>query len=509
MVWCLTLATILVSWGCADLSVDNLNAPDTRRVLEGAATSPDDVVSLLAGGYVTWWQRSTHVHGWMAVNTMGDQFTSSWGNFAMRELSSEPREAYNNSLTASSDTRNVTEYPWYGYYSSLQTASDVINLIKGGVVIGSAERTKAVEASAYLLQGLSLGQLGLLFDQAFIIDEDSDPLNPPGLSPYGDVIEAAISKLEKAKQTADAAGSAVMPGSLFNGYQMSMGEMKQLANSFAARFLTYQARTAAENGQTDWGRVLTYANNGIDWDFAPEGDDQFWYSYILLYGNLAGWIRVDQRVIHMFDESQPERYPDNTSEIAEADSDDARVEEYFSYSTAIPFPSDRGYYHFSHYTRVRYAHHSFALATGPMPFFLKAENNLIRAEALLRTSGSQQTAADLINESRTEKGQLAPVGPSDDLMHALYYERFAEIDYAGPGQGYFDRRRTDVAGFEIQPGTPRHMPVPARELNLLDMDIYTFGGSAGKRGQYLVSLHAQAAPPASIQVDAHRSAKRF
>lgn len=46
------------------------------------------------------------------------------------------------------------------------------------------------------------------------------------------------------------------------------------------------------------------------------------------------------------------------------------------------------------------------------------------------------------------------------------------------GQGtdpFFNRRRVDG----LTTGTPRHMPVPAKELDVLLKEIYTFGGPSG------------------------------
>lgn len=54
------------------------------------------------------------------------------------------------------------------------------------------------------------------------------------------------------------------------------------------------------------------------------------------------------------------------------------------------------------------------------------------------------------------------------------------------GQGptpFFNRRRIDGftvssrgAAFEPQTGTPLHMPVPAKEMDVLQRAVYTFGG---------------------------------
>ncbi|HTE65839.1 MAG TPA: hypothetical protein VK736_06235, partial [Candidatus Binatia bacterium] len=60
-----------------------------------------------------------------------------------------------------------------------------------------------------------------------------------------------------------------------------------------------------------------------------------------------------------------------------------------------------------------------------------------------------------------------------------------EIEFMGQGPTpFFNRRRID--GLTL--GTPRHMPVPAKELETLVRQIYSFGGptfpdmSAGANG---------------------------
>ena len=58
------------------------------------------------------------------------------------------------------------------------------------------------------------------------------------------------------------------------------------------------------------------------------------------------------------------------------------------------------------------------------------------------------------------------------LLTKLQYEQEIELMGLGP-QPYFNRRRIDG----LQPGTPRHMPIPAEELGVLGQPLYTFGGS--------------------------------
>ncbi|MGH7320488.1 MAG: hypothetical protein ACRELA_12795, partial [Candidatus Rokuibacteriota bacterium] len=57
------------------------------------------------------------------------------------------------------------------------------------------------------------------------------------------------------------------------------------------------------------------------------------------------------------------------------------------------------------------------------------------------------------------------------LLAALQYEQ--EIEFMGQGPTpFFNRRRIDG----LLAGTPWHMPVPGKELDVLAREIYTFGG---------------------------------
>jgi hypothetical protein len=83
-------------------------------------------------------------------------------------------------------------------------------------------------------------------------------------------------------------------------------------------------------------------------------------------------------------------------------------------------------------------------------------------------------AAQLINNSRVGRGGLTPLTGAEGeagLLAALHYEQ--EIEFMGQGgTPFFNRRRIDG----LQTGTPRHMPVPAKELDVLVREVYTFGG---------------------------------
>jgi hypothetical protein len=112
-----------------------------------------------------------------------------------------------------------------------------------------------------------------------------------------------------------------------------------------------------------------------------------------------------------------------------------------------------------------------------MPFVHKASNNLLRAEAIIRTDGSRLDAANLINLTRTENGGLPNLTGSEtdqELLDAVYYEWMIEVGASGNGPiAWYNNRRFD----ELQTGSITQLPVPASVLIENGMDIYTFGGT--------------------------------
>jgi hypothetical protein len=113
---------------------------------------------------------------------------------------------------------------------------------------------------------------------------------------------------------------------------------------------------------------------------------------------------------------------------------------------------------------------------GNLPYLLAAESDLIRAEALIRSGGDLQTAADLINKTRVGRGNLTPATAGDGvatLLSYISYERDVEITNTSGTTLYWRRAVTDQP---MQAGTPCQLPIPAKELETLALPIYTFGG---------------------------------
>jgi hypothetical protein len=204
-------------------------------------------------------------------------------------------------------------------------------------------------------------------------------------------------------------------------------------------------------------------------------------------------------VIQLFDPTQPVEYTSVTPP-PRATSADNRLTTDWTFVNRIPYNPARGVYFFSQWSHVRYFFHSFEDQSqgliGNVPFVLPAENDLLIAEGLIRTGGDKNRAATLINNTRVGRGNLPPATgamSNNELLADIFYERDIELFNTGAGQAWFDRRRIEPAltygtipigntwaykgGSNLQLGTPRHLPLPAKELETLGLPVYTYGGA--------------------------------
>jgi hypothetical protein len=342
--------------------------------------------------------------------------------------------------------------------------------------------TPLVNAVAYFTQGLSLGYLGLLYDQGFIITHETDLTQEIEASSYSDMVAAAIASLDKCIEISNSS-SFTVPSSWLPGEPWTSAEFAELASSYAARFMVFAARNKDEDNATDWNKVYNYAKNGIQKDFAPLADDIQWYSLYQTYSIYPGWGQIDMYTINLMDPDMPAKFPStglfsDLPNNGQASSDDARLESDFEYLSSCPFRAERGYYHFSSYRYSRLDTY-ISTWTEPMPVFRKAENDYLIAEAALRT-GKVQEAADVMNASaRVTRGNL-PELPADaaQITEAIHYERFVELMLTGMGIQYFQMRKENL----LQPGTILHFPIPGAQLEVMQMEYYTFGPGVGTAG---------------------------
>jgi hypothetical protein len=487
---------------CLNLdSVEDLN-PDGGAVISNGG----DLQDVLDVAYANWWQGVHSNHPAIALSVSADAFTFSLDGFGAAQMSDEPRQVYNNSISEPADYRAIVEVPWYGCLSAVALANDVLIAMDEGISIDkNGPADQSVRAAAHMLRGLSWGYLGLLYDEVLLVDESTPLDGKLTFSPYTQAINAAVSELDLALALATSANIDFIHSS-FNGLVLNDQQFIALCHSYSARFLTQWPRTPEEMLQVDWNLVLEHAEQGINEHFAPLANGRQWSSYHRYVFADAGegpfWARVDQRLIAALDPSQPARYPEVEAlgepplANTEAFSTDARLLDYFLYTPFNIFPVERGEWHFSHYQYNRnITDPTFAGngMEGPMPAFRVEDKELLIAEALLNLSRRAE-AIDMINNgSRVEQGNLAPLpttANAADIAQAIIYERAIELLGTAPMGFWLDRRRwapredfqdmTPLGG--LQTGTPAQLPVPEQELRINGLPPYSFGGPTDPLG---------------------------
>lgn len=519
--------------GCdelTDLDVVNTNAPDQEQALK----NPGDVETLIGGSMSTWW---VGLNGWSDVHgaggdggfsamltTMGDESSMSWGNWGMKDMSSEPRIAWPNRTTYAEE--QSLAFPWFRTYAAISAVRDGIVAIDGGLVIEDTDGndvTQRALAFAKFMQGVAFGSLALIHDQAFIIDENTDLTGELTFATHQEMMTAAIASLTKAIEIAQA-NTFTTSDVWINKVELSNTELAQLAHSFIARYMAHGARTAAERAAADWGTIISHIDAGITTDFEPEGGGSpfnVWFDNVKWMEKSDSWDRADYRVVGGVRPNDPETDPDGTYAAWLAltpakrteyhlNTQDKRIQKVagvdilslpeddedwansavdpgtdFRYAGPDGLRAGRGLYHFSMYMPYKYAEHG-RTQTGPMTYMTVEEMNLLKAEGLLQQGLGG--AAALINLTRVARGGLIAATDGDaDIWEKMYYEKLIEQFNTAAGLAWTERRgakeisvTSGTAGMTLWglvPGTPRHFPVAAKELEVLRLPTYTFGGS--------------------------------
>ena len=283
-----------------------------------------------------------------------------------------------------------------------------------------------LRAICYFIQGASHGTIAITFDKGFISDENT-PVENLVLKTPDEVLVAALSMLDKCIELCEN-NEFVFDDNWINGVTFTNVELGKLANSYAARFLVQQPRTAAQNDVVDWTKVKAYAEKGIDFDFFAIANGLFedgatWYDEPKEYLNSPSWGRIDCRIINLMDPEYPARYPADGSLPAVhngdgmAISDDARLLSDFEFLPANNFKPDRGYYHYSHYRCDRYTDNAM-VGTGELMDMRKAENDLMIAEpkqCLEHLAGS----AEIINAGNVSPAAILLLLQEQLLMKCL------------------------------------------------------------------------------------------
>lgn len=506
---------VLAAGACQDLDVRNPNEPEIETVLRNG----DALQAYLAGNFRNLWSTLQGSRPNWPASTSADQLSAVTTSFANPELSNEPRVALpnNNSVTFS---RNVHRETWLDLYRTISISNDVLRAMNDDpglqVGINNADATRA-RAYAKFLQGVAHGYVAMYYDQGWVIDENVDL--PSDVSEFGQVVKlqphdavlaASIAQLKEV--VALSQNRFTLPNTWVPGLAIDNVELAKLANTYIARFMVYSARRPSERKAVAWATVLQHLNAGIApeaesdatrHDFAPVADPAA--SFTSLFKQNAqteSSMRADYKLVGPADTSGAyqawiRRAPASRTPFVVFTPDkriaarDSANGTYFSFRRVQSFSSTLGTYHQSFYFLNRFnnaAGTARSWESGPQPVVTRAELDLIRAEAYLNL-GDRDRAAGLVNRTRVRNGGLPPVtaagvpearscvprtqlGACGSLFDALRYEKRIETAGVEGSVAYWDARGWGT----LLINTPVHFPVPWRDLELIGVPLYTFGG---------------------------------
>ena len=508
IVCCVAVASTI---GCLDLKVPNPNDPGWIDVLR----TPEAIESLVSGAFQDWWLAENNRWPSNPFQVAADGTSSSWGDYGMRDVSSEPRKPYDNYPNYT--YKEVNLYPWDFLYDGLSsvriglTAAGTDEMRPKMVEDLGSDGVARMEAFAVLVQALGLSSLATIFDRAYVVPADVDidtiPVNDLEKM-YPEIWAEALELYDEFIGMARGAEWTIEASWVGCKEDWSSERAIQVATAYRALYRAAIARNPEERAAVDWAAVRADATNGRTGyvgAYSPNVACSLSFSgAINPLLHFPDWSRADYRWIGPADASGGwEKWiaSELTDRIEFAiDTDDRRITggapdidgSYIRYHGNCPFPLDRGVYHCSWYRDYRWDY----LLEDPItdwPVLDAKVFDFLVAEADYRR-GDPAAAMRTVNEYReggglpafTDPGGVAPGGnrcvPQNtdgscgDLWAALKYEKQIELHGYGVSSGHF----VDDRGWgDLVEGTFEQLPIPGDELDLLGLPIYTFPSESG------------------------------
>lgn len=280
------LCLLVLLTGCdPNLDVENPNEPNRSDVLATGA----DVESLIVSSFQAYHDVAHSDLGgiqgcggdsWTStINSLADHTTSTWGNYGHNPVASEPRQALPN--TSASPNQCLIAVPWFRAYQGLAAASEGLKALDAGVQIDDGAGNARARAWAKFSQGLLHGQLALLYDKAFsvdetvqLVDESGEPIQPEFLS-YREMAQAAVGYFQAAIDIANQ-NDFETPAGWTNGRVLTSDELAALAHSNIARYRARWPRNPSEAQEVDWAAVQSNLEQGHDFHFGSPTTGEWW-----------------------------------------------------------------------------------------------------------------------------------------------------------------------------------------------------------------------------------------
>jgi len=491
------IVQIFLSCSKEDFNIDNPNYPKASDVL----ADENDFKNYNISNHNLVFQNQVSLTG-VFFRALADQMTTTNAYLGFWTFTDEPRLSLPNS-TANNYLRDQIGAVWYDSYEIINNVNIIQKtILNDGLIIQDEDITNQELAGSYFDKGVALGYLSMVYDRAFIVDYDTEA-NELELNDYNQVLEAALENLQKAIDLANSLPS--FEYQLYTGGPILDKDLFiQLAYSYMARFAISVPRTDAEAQTLDYNRILGFANNGIVENFWPESNSDFFY-HDLQWWNLwimgddgmivpefgqpvAGYMPTDIKIAHLFDPAYPVEYPTESGVVLPpANSDDPRLvgdNKYYIYvgDNFGYLRESRGRHLFSSYIGIRFWDDNDEGQNGlPVQIFPKAEIDYIKAECYYRMGDYASAVQALDASPRMTVGNQSTTPSQEAVRNALFYENSIELDLnSGIAIHWAFMRRHDL----LQKGTAYQYPIPASELEVQQLPIYTYGGdaNAGQEG---------------------------
>ena len=539
-------ALVVVAFAaCSDpLTILNSNEPDRARVLG----TPTDVEVLIQGTYKTIFNGTFGVDGISpSARSMSWENASNLANWGLGPRSAIPRAPIDNVRGNSYMAENQLDFN--AVSRALRTAALGVNKMDS-LTLGSEAANARARAFGWFSAGVAMGYLAMTYDSATIVDPHADQLVVPDLSYYTDVAAAALVALDSALAQTNTARTVtggygtgtMLPDTWLNGSAFTADRFTQLIRTYKAYFRANVARSPTERAAVNWANVRDDAAAGITADFnITTGTAVGWMAVGNQWWLYQQWGQLNQMIGGMADSScviaatgalvacgsaGSVRQYDNWLGTGQFDKVaflirtlDRRFPAGNTRATQItnsPSVSDGILYYrnrsasdpdaapwSSYYEWFRLRAWYLAARVGAFPTFVKAQNDLLRAEALIRL-GDIPGAAALIDITRTRNGLSAlsgawaatatattPVPGGDacvphipqasgnyvttecgNIMEAMKWEYRMETTYVS----YVSQWMSGRGWGDLPEGTAVHWPVPYQEMDARLHPFYSVGG---------------------------------
>lgn len=518
--------------GCRDnlLEVENQNNPDRPRIL----ASPTEIEGLSSAQFQTIISATLGNIARVQTGMMTASFMNASGlaNNALGPRSVLPRTPVDN------NPGNAYSFDNFATFRILagvgRNTADILQRSKSSEFTlgpGREGDLNRLNAWAHFLSGVAHGYLSLTYDQAAISQATDDPNTIPPLSSYQEVnafalaqFDSALAYLARPAVTGLPAGWLTGPG----GSTVSVADFTRIVRSFRAKMRAEVARNPQERAAVNWEQVTADATAGIQSDLQirldpAQGWDYQWLATTLHFRDV-NWHQMPYHIIGMADVSgafdswlatprdqrtnftivtPDRRFPQGATRAQQTrpsaeDDTPLPAGQYFRNRNPGKDDQSAGWRN-SQYDHYRFRALANANRVGSLPFFTRAENDMLAAEGHIRR-GNIPAAAALIDRYRVPNGLSAlsgavttatqpvpggaqcvpsvPAAPNftstvcGNIMEAMKWEKRMETAYTTYGAWFFDSRGWG----DLPIGTAVHWPVPWQETDARQTQWTNAGG---------------------------------